>query len=729
MVEKNKYKGYFIKKISGTEDWGLFIFKGEKKVNFVVYAVKNLPELNTEYEVELEDSNRGNNKKLLSFVPVLLDPKEVNLEDFLVKNISYVGPKKAAQIVKVYGNEIFNKIMDLENNEAELLELLSTRQIEGFKEFASNNPDLISIFTSGSNIEVDNIKFFYSNNLQNIYLLLKRLNSKNEPINYLDFFKYNDPYILYIDYKQKLQDVDKFALLINWAKNSPQRVKAYLHWIIKEKENNNSTKFEIDEIIDDLSKYFFISKDEIKGLLLVFVKNNFLYKFEENDKEYISLAETFTKEVEVSYFLKEIQKSKLFGTKTTKISTEALSFEQKEAFNLYKKNNVVVISGGPGTGKSFLIKHIYQDLKEQKYEINKDFAILAPTGRAATNIGTKIQQKVRTIHSFLKIANDDENVYDISETEPIKCIIIDEFSMVNLNIFHKLLSSCPNLSKLILIGDVEQLPAIGPGNLLSDIIYSHLFKTYYLTEFFRSDSIEIWKHFQAIKNNQTPNFKKGIVNKHILNTDRFAISASEIYLKNAQKYGIDNVILLCPTYLGENGLINLNNLIQEKINPHNKVVLTTRRKDKEIVYKINDRVIQLENRPNDDVYNGDIGYIKEAKETQSGKIIKVCFVKQNNEINVTYTEKEFRDQIYLAYGITIHKFQGSEIDRVLFIVHSSHRFMLSKKMLYTGTSRAIKELSILINDNLDYDKLVLYNLKQDVWNTNLLNLLKGEQWN
>ncbi|VEU70046.1 ATP-dependent DNA helicase [Mycoplasmopsis glycophila] len=733
--EGKKLVGLFVKILSQVQDkWALLSFKDEENNKiWTIFAGGVAPKLRTYYEIEIvpNTTKYKNNFKLVKYVPVSKPHKEVDWEDFLSKNIAGIGKKTAEKIFNAFGIKIWSLLNDVETNKEQLLSVLTETQLNSFIKFYENknNKENIHSLLDNSHEVVSKAKFFYENNLVELYQKLLAIWEKEPHKDLVEYYTHNNPYILYFKYNFKLEEVDSFALLLNWSITSEQRVKAYIKHIMTELENDNSTIIQIDKLFHNMQQYFDLPFIELEQLIFEQIDNRFLITKDIYGKFYCTLNSTYEKELFIKDKLTELSNSKIYLLNSLDPKQlKNLSSNQQEAYEHFLLNNVSIITGGPGTGKTFLIDKIFQTLKNNKYTNLNDFAILAPTGRAASNVSSKIDGKVKTIHSFLRISSDDDFIPTDIDKEDIKVLIIDEFSMVNLNIFYKLLTVCENLEKIVLIGDVDQLPAIGPGNLLEDLIKSNKFPTTYLKEYFRSDSKTIWEHFNSIKTGKLAQFEQGVVEEYICDKFDFTNSLVDLYCERLKEKDLDDITILCPTYKGEEGLININNKIQEKINPNGQIVYKYKRKNVQVNFKINDKIIQLENRIEEEISNGDFGYIKDIVQLpDKTKIIKVLFKNNDEEKIVDYTETEFNQQIGLGYGVTVHKFQGSEIDEVIFVVHPKHDFMLSKKMLYTATSRPKEKLFIATTNENAYKNIQQKNLiNKEMILTNLSSFLKGD---
>ncbi|SJZ56603.1 ATP-dependent DNA helicase [Mycoplasmopsis verecunda] len=738
------FKGKFVKILSGSkeEGWAFLLFKSNNSnMNYPVYCRSNVPDLFSDYEITVTESAKNKNSFILSsFVPII-EKKDINWEDFISKNVPNIGKLSAKKIIDAFGNDLFKMIDQLneDNNEEQLLAVMTSKQLNSLVKYYQENKIRINALMGVSDEEHNNIQFFYSRNMSDLLEVLKKHHKKDD-MDFVDYYKNQNPYSLYLNkIYPSLPVIDEFAIEIGWDLASINRFEAYLDDIMEQLENDNSTLMSYDHIVNQLQFIFDYDIKKIYEYLEYLVQKDRLVKsFDQKHNVYLSRKQTVDKEKFIANKLKYLNKKKCSVVLKPKKEYELdqLSENQQKGYYNFIDKNVSVVSGGPGTGKTFVIKHIYDTLSKSDLADGIDYAILAPTGRAATNITSKINNRVRTIHSFLQIANSNEEVCSeyLKKLKDIKVIVIDEFSMVDINIFDKLLNSCPSIEKIVLIGDVDQLPPIGPGDLLREIIKSKKFPVTFLNEFYRSDCESIWKHFNEIRNNGYPEFKKDEVDLCQASYQDINQKVVEIYKNKVKKYGLENVILLCPTYKGDNGLFEINRLIQNEINPKNEPFLSYKRNGRPVSFKIGDKVIQLENRLNEDICNGDIGYISDVTYTNNKNkkkeiaSVEVTFKRQDNwKMTIKYTKAEFNEQVSLAYGTTIHKFQGSELDVIIFLIHPSHKRMLSKKLLYTAASRAMKNLVIVTTNDTNYNEVILRsNVYEKPILTHFAHFLNGE---
>ena len=369
------------------------------------------------------------------------------------------------------------------------------------------------------------------------------------------------------------------------------------------------------------------------------------------------------------------------------------NFEQREALKQAISKNLLIITGGPGTGKTTTIKGIvelYRDIYKLSYqELCSKIALLAPTGRASKRMNESTNLPSSTIHRFLKW-NKEKNTFAVNEynKSDVDLVIIDEFSMVDTYLFDSLLRGLKYDTKIIIVGDYNQLPSVGPGQLLKDMIECDCLNVIKLTELYRQEENSNIISLAYEVNNDSLDYDTLAGSDDIefyeldsSKTMKKIIEISKEYVDN------DNYQILAPMYKTLNGIDNINKNLQDIYNPKDK-------KKKEIVinnvlYRENDKVIQLSNMPDDNVFNGDIGYIVEII-NGSKKELTIDF----DGNYVRYTPSNF-NKFSLAYAISIHKSQGSEFDYVLIPVLREYGRMLYRKLIYTGITRTKKKLYLI----------------------------------
>lgn len=380
---------------------------------------------------------------------------------------------------------------------------------------------------------------------------------------------------------------------------------------------------------------------------------------------------------------------------------------QKEAIKQALMSPMLALTGGPGTGKTTVIKGIVElfaelhglSLDPHAYKDGAAFPILlaAPTGRAAKRMSESTGLPAMTIHRLLGM-NGQENLDDESERSiDGRLLIVDEMSMVDVWLANQLFRALPAHMQVILVGDQDQLPSVGPGQVLKDILESKQLPTVELTDIYRQkDGSSIIEMAHAIKEGQLPpDFTKNSSDRSFFHCQVSQISdVVEQVVKNAKAKGFraKDIQVLAPMYRGPAGIDMLNRQLQEIFNPND----TGKRKEVafgDIKYRIHDKVLQLVNQPEKNVFNGDIGeivsiiYAKENTEKQDMIVVEF------DQTEVTYYRQEFT-QITHAYCCSIHKAQGSEFPIVIMPVVKSYYRMLRRDLLYTAVTRSSQFLII-----------------------------------
>ena len=375
-------------------------------------------------------------------------------------------------------------------------------------------------------------------------------------------------------------------------------------------------------------------------------------------------------------------------------SSECITYDDKQvnAIKNFFNNSISLIVGGPGTGKTTLIKGLVSIFKEH-FPFH-DIVVVAPTGRAAKRINEMCDVQSKTIHSLLHW-NKEDNTFIYNESNPLiyDCLIIDEFSMVDNNLFASLLKAAGQVKKICIIGDDNQLPSIRQGNLLYDFIKSQRFPITRLTNIHRqkdgneiislandiiSNNVDISRYDKDIEFIDIGDYKK----ENLINS-----------ISGLLESGIpfESIQVLSPMYRGEFGIDSLNTSLQLAFNPPDK-----RLKEKRIgdtLFRVNDKILQLKNRPDDDVYNGDIGVLEDIDFDEKQFLI-------NYKGIYLYLNFDEGNEITLAYAMSVHKAQGSEYQYVYLICEKAHVHMLYKKLIYTGISRAKTKLTIISNKSV-----------------------------
>lgn len=370
-----------------------------------------------------------------------------------------------------------------------------------------------------------------------------------------------------------------------------------------------------------------------------------------------------------------------------------LAQKQKEAIKACLHHGVLVLTGGPGTGKTTVIKGILSILKAQGLKIR----LAAPTGRAAKRLSETTGQKALTIHRLLEANNlaQDDNLQlgfskDIDDQLDADVIILDEVSMVDIVLMHHFLNAVPDGCRIILVGDTDQLPAVGPGSVLKDIIRSQKIPAIRLDEIFRqAQTSMIIQNAHIINAGRLPDLRKQYSDFvfYELNDDTsITQKILDLCTKDLPHEGFDvlkDVQVLSPMHRFLCGVENLNLMLQEQLNPKKN---QDELKYSSQIFRVGDKVMHIRNNYQKNVFNGDIGFIQDIN---NEKLTVDYF-----DHIVTYEKNEL-NELTLAYASSVHKSQGSEYKVVIIPLSTSHYIMLQRNLLYTAITRAKQKVIIV----------------------------------
>lgn len=607
-----------------------------------------------------------------------------------------IGEKIAKNIVDILGKDCLNMILE-DKSCLSLVPKLSVKKAEiiyntlyTYEESHNTIVYLTEIgFVMNDALEIYNC--YKTNTLNiiktNIYSILDRI----EDISFLK--------------------IDQIALNMDVQIDDKNRVKYCILYMMKFiTYKNGDTYLSFDEIYVNTCKYLKLDIDiEIFKSYLNELINE--YKIVTDYEKYY-LKEIFDAELEIIKkvsILTSKQNNKL-KLKTINNYIENLekslnisyNEKQKEAIIKSLSENITIITGGPGTGKTTIIKAIvtlYQDLHSlNNNELINEIALLAPTGRASKRLSESTNLPASTIHRFLRW-NKETNSFAVNEYDKSKqkLIIIDEVSMIDINLLGSLFKGLTDNIKIIFVGDDNQLPSVGPGQILKDLINSEMITTIKLSLLYRQkDDSYINLLAEEIRNNKlSETFIDTKSDYTFLECNCNNIKSNLANLCNTiikKGYNYKQVQIMAPMYAGIVGIDSLNKKLQEVFNPYDDIKRQIEFGD--IIYRENDKILQLVNMPDENVFNGDIGIISEiipANISNSGK--NEIYVDYDGNI-VKYLPKDL-NKIKHGFIISIHKSQGSEFDIVILPISKSYKRMLYKKLIYTGITRAKRKLILI----------------------------------
>lgn len=550
--------------------------------------------------------------------------------------------------------------------------------------------------------DINTIKEVLNSNLlyEDSYYFLMEIGLGNDDIRRLiNFYKENTEFVLKANPYQPYFDIsyisfrkcEQLAQKTGFDLSSKERYCALLAYLTAEMSfKSGNTYFSYAEL--KKAFYDYEGSGDFDEALAAAVDEKKVY--EDNDRYYNYLQYLAEQNIASFLFRNNIEDSydhqQLSSVIEDQLKQEGINYndQQKAAIINFFRYKISLLIGGPGTGKTTVVKALSNCMKQiyPSYEIH----IVAPTGRAAKRISELCGVSSSTIHSLLKW-DKETNTFSYNADNPLllEVLIIDEFSMVDNWLFARLIDALANVKKICIIGDDNQLPSVGSGNLLKDILKSDRFPLTRLDTIFRqsgqSDIITLSNDIL----NDSINFDKYGHDVHFIDQkireprSQIAGLISE-YLSYG--YAINDIQVLSPMYKGGLGIDSLNNTLQSIFNPFDPQKKEFRTKFK--IYRVNDKILQLKNQSSDDVYNGDIGEIVDI-EDDPFSIVAVF-----DDMYVEYSRDEIANMA-LAYCISVHKAQGSEYPIVIMAVSSAHSIMLNKNLLYTAVSRASGQLYIV----------------------------------
>ena len=493
---------------------------------------------------------------------------------------------------------------------------------------------------------------------------------------------------------------DRIAKSVGFSMEAPQRIAAGLLYALSSATDEGHLFLPTEGLVQKACELLQLSPDHLRGGIADLIQKEKIIVKETEDPvigQAVYLPWLFHSERGIAVTLASIMKGiKHPIFKDAKGDVEAmekrlsihLAPKQKEAVEMALTEKAMVITGGPGTGKTTIIKSILKIY----HNAGARMLLAAPTGRAAKRMTESTGFPAKTIHRLLEFSFQ-KGGFQKNRENPLACdvLVVDEASMIDVPLMFNLLKAVPGTATLILVGDVHQLPPVGPGNVLRDIISSGRIPVTTLTEIFRQakqslivvNAHRINQGKSPFSGNPQPESDFFIIERN----DPESVAATLVELmarRIPRRFNLDpmeEIQLLTPMHKGPLGGERLNLLLQEALNPGEGLLDTFK-------FRVGDKVMQLKNNYDKDVFNGDIGRVVAAD--PSARSLSARF----EEKEVLYQEAEL-DEITLAYAVSIHKSQGSEYPAVVIPVTTQHHIMLQRNLIYTGITRG-KELVVLV---------------------------------
>ncbi len=615
---------------------------------------------------------------------VYLPTEREELVEFLSSGFFPIGEKMAMLIVDKFGE----KTLDVISNNPELLreiDRLSDKRIEALR-----GALMKLTFSSDTLMKLKDMGFASGD----AFRLLNKYNDKI--LERID----NDIYDLVREDDMAFVVIDAIAMKMGIDSDDRRRVRALIIYLMQEKSfENGDTYLYLDEILGEVNRYIDISSDTLEILLseyreVVIRDDRYYLKGYYDAEEYIR---------DRLCFLNDMKKRTLPNLEGEILKLEDINgicYDkiQRQAIIKAINNNLTIITGGPGTGKTTIIKAITYLLQYVYKAKKEDMALLAPTGRASKRMMETTHIPAYTIHRFLQW-DKDSNTFNVNEKNVSKCtyVIVDEVSMIDTLLMESLLKGIRRDAKVILVGDYYQLPSVSPGQILKDLIDCELFDVVYLQAIYRqTEGSYILNLAQEIR---TKELSYGFMNK--ADDYNFLECLKEnvpdvirrIVLRAIDKgYDERRVQILAPMYKTPCGIDNLNVILQDIFNPFSQTKKEV--KLSEVTYRVGDKILQLVNDTENNVYNGDIGYIVDIVSGKKSKSHRNEIIASFDGNMVSYTPDKYINFKH-GYAISVHKAQGSEFEMVIMPFVNSFNRMLYNKLVYTAVTRA-KETLILV---------------------------------
>jgi exodeoxyribonuclease V alpha subunit len=663
----------------------------DSKDNYSVTVVGNLPHINIGETLNVTGewtTHPKYGKQLLlrsyeNIIPATIEGMLKYLGSGMIKGI---GPVYSQKIIDKFG---LGSIDIIEKEPHRLAEIggFGEKRIETIKQSWESQRDIknVMVFLQGHGITPA-----YATKIYRQY--------KSEAVKIVS----ENPYKLTYDiFGIGFKTADKIAQNIGIPKDSVMRAEAGVLYVLEGLADQGHVYYPYSLLINESNKLLEIDhkiiQDAIDRLLLE--KKLAIEKLPFGIGEIVYLSRFYMAEVEVAKKIcRLIQYPKSINLADIDLklreiqrnSQIAFSNEQIYAIQSAIKNKMLIITGGPGVGKSTITKAIVSLYKD----MGDSVLIAAPTGRAAKRITETSGHEAKTMHRLLEYS-PQEGKFRRNENNTLKCdiAILDETSMIPAMLMYHFMKALPEKSTLIMIGDVDQLPAVGAGNVLKDLIASDVIPTVRLTKIFRqSETSYITTNAHMINTGRFPNININRNDADFLFIEKESPeqALSEILSlvtdKIPQKYGFDpfnDIQVLTPMHKGVIGTENLNMVLQKSLNKEKTIVTKGFR-----TFKLKDKVMQIKNNYDKDVFNGDIGFVSEIDE-------------ENQEIAVSFDSRPIKyeftdiDELTLAYSCSIHKSQGSEFPVIVMPVMTTHYIMLQRNLIYTGITRG-KKLVVIV---------------------------------
>ena len=658
----------------------------------------------------------GEQFKIESFEKLMPETVEA-LEKYLASGtIRGIGPATARKIIEKFGEETLTVFKFEPMRLAEIKGISKDKAYDIGEEFNEK----WEVWQIVSFLEQFGIG---ANNSKKVYDILG--------VNAVEKIQEN-PYILVdIVYGVNFNNIDKIAMQIGIPLDSDYRISSGIKYALLVASYNGNTCVQKENLITYVKSILEVDEDRIEDCLINLNVKSEIHLVETDESTWVFLEPLYKAEKKIAerlIALRDSQNTKFMKNfeKEIKKKEEVLDLElsekQFEAINQINENNVCIITGGPGTGKTTIIKCLIEIYKSHRRKV----VLCAPTGRAAKRMSETTGEDAKTIHRLLEIGKFEEDKLGSIDTDvtPVDAdiLVVDEMSMVDVFLMNYLVKAIYLGTKIVFVGDPNQLPSVGPGSILKDLIDSGEFTTVHLDKIFRQAAkSKIIVNAHNVNNGINfigkKNYDEDSENDFFYinesNQDKMLYQVLSLSKERLMNYGdyefFRNIQVLTPTKKGKMGTKELNKSLQEALNP--KIDEIEEKNYGEFIFREGDRIMQIKN--NYDIYwekgsRNDLRTYEAGTGVFNGEIGRIAKIDTNErQVKVEYDDKKVAwyafselDQLEHAYAITIHKAQGSEFDVVILVVPPSSNMLLTRNLLYTGMTRAKKLLIVIGNKNL-----------------------------
>lgn len=615
---------------------------------------------------------------------------ETGIKRYLASDlIAGIGPKLAQRIIAEFGTETL-AILNRTPEKLQQISGIGPTKIEKVKESWTNHQQIRDVMIE---LQSHGISTNYGLKIHKEY-------GKDAPA-----VVKNNPYLLARDIQGiGFKIADRIAQETGVKKDDPGRIKAGFIYILNEAIDEGNLFLAKEELIEETAELIELAPEQILPYLNQLLREGRLASEADLSLDFqpIYLSWVYQAENNLAYRISEFEHcTETWGNLKQIVSSTfsyledqkdlSLNEAQRRAVQKASEGRVVVITGGPGTGKTTTIKGIIETFER----LDRDLALCAPTGRAAKRLSQSTDRQAQTIHRLLGYRPPDLFKYGEGNQLQVDGVVVDEVSMVDLLLMNNLMDAIPAIATLVLVGDPDQLPPVGAGSVLPDLIDSEICEVVELEKIYRqAQESTIVSNAHQIKQGNWPQLSEGRSQDFwfIERTDpaKSAETITELVsseIPRTTNYNPkEEIQVLAPSYQGICGVDSLNSMLQNRLN-HQPRLSTSSTFDYN--FGPGDKVMQLENNYEKEVFNGDIGRITTTNKQK--KSVKVRYPTGNI---VNYNQHEL-SQLVLAYAITIHKSQGSEYPCIVISLHHQHYVMLKRNLLYTAITRSQELVTIV----------------------------------